>query len=288
MFQKSDKAKMSLLNHEAGQLRRDSEAKNSIVLTWQISFDHILETRPSAAELLALMSFFDGQGIPEELIRNKGAIGGEDGDDGGDMGKGGDTQCTSKSGDEDDSLSESSFDDRFETDIVTLRNYSFVSVTADAKIFEMHGLVQLATRKWLEAHGQLERWKRQYIRNLRIHMRPGKYENWTVWQMLFPHVKSALTQQPGSEESLAEWATILYYGAWYAWARGSYPDAERMSVKSMKVRKKLFKQEHQEVLHSIAMVALAYRLGGRWKEAEELEVQVMEISLRVLGEEYPF
>src|SRR5215469_12700778 len=207
MFQKSDKAKMSLLNHEAGQLRRDSEAKNSIVLTWQISFDHILETRPSAAELLALMSFFDGQGIPEDLLRNKGAIGGEDGGDGEDVGKGGDAQCTSKSGDEveNDSLSESSFDDRFETDIVTLRNYSFVSVTADAKIFEMHGLVQLATRKWLEAHGQLERWKRQYIRNLRIHMQPGNYENWTVWQKLFPHAKSALTQQPESlPESLAE------------------------------------------------------------------------------------
>src|SRR3954469_21910830 len=31
----------------------------------------------------------------------------------------------------------------------------------------------------------------------------------------------------------------------------------------------------------------SYRNQGRWKEAEELEVKVMETSLRVLGEEHP-
>lgn len=35
------------------------------------------------------------------------------------------------------------------------------------------------------------------------------------------------------------------------------------------------------------MVGLAYSLGGRWKEAEELEVQVMETTKRVLGGEHP-
>jgi hypothetical protein len=63
-FRKSDRKKTSLLNHEGGQLRRDREAKNSIIITWQISFDYILQTRPSAADLLSLMSFFDRQGIP--------------------------------------------------------------------------------------------------------------------------------------------------------------------------------------------------------------------------------
>jgi Tetratricopeptide repeat len=35
------------------------------------------------------------------------------------------------------------------------------------------------------------------------------------------------------------------------------------------------------------MVALTYHLGGRWKEAEELFVQVVETRKRVLGEEHP-
>ena len=55
----------------------------------------------------------------------------------------------------------------------------------------------------------------------------------------------------------------------------------------MKVRKKLFGQEHEETLDSMDMVGVVYGLGGRWKEAEELQVQVMEIRKRVLGEEHP-
>jgi len=35
------------------------------------------------------------------------------------------------------------------------------------------------------------------------------------------------------------------------------------------------------------MAGLAAKLAGRWKEAEELEVQVMETSSRVLGDEHP-
>ena len=53
------------------------------------------------------------------------------------------------------------------------------------------------------------------------------------------------------------------------------------------VRKKILGQEHKETLRSMGMVGLAYSLGGRWKEAEELDVQVMETTKRVLGEEHP-
>jgi hypothetical protein len=37
----------------------------------------------------------------------------------------------------------------------------------------------------------------------------------------------------------------------------------------------------------MANLASTYRNQGRWKEAEELEVQVMETRERVLGEEHP-
>jgi hypothetical protein len=70
-FRKSDREKTSLLDNEAGHLRRDWEAKNSIILTWHISFNHMRETQPSAADLLSLMSFFDRQGIPEAIIHRR-------------------------------------------------------------------------------------------------------------------------------------------------------------------------------------------------------------------------
>ena len=54
-----------LLEHDAGDLRRDGGVSNAILTIWQISFDCIRAKRRSAADLLSLMSFFDRQGILE-------------------------------------------------------------------------------------------------------------------------------------------------------------------------------------------------------------------------------
>ena len=304
-FRKSDRRRTRLLNYEGGQLRRDWQAQNSIIITWQISFEHIRGSRPSAADLLSLMSFFDRQGIPEALVRNRAEsdYGHRDEDDKRKDREGKEEEEEEEEEDEEeddeeddededegqegeDSLSGCSEDDGFEDDVQLLRNYSLISVGTD-RTFEMHALVQLATRKWLEANGKLEQWKQCYIKNLSAEFPTGEYENWTYCHALFPHAKSAITQRPKAEGSLREWASLLYNAAWYAWSKGSITEAIELSEMAMKVRKKILGQEHEDTLDSIAMVGLAYGLGGRPKEAEELQVQVIEISKRMLGEEHP-
>jgi len=52
-------------------------------------------------------------------------------------------------------------------------------------------------------------------------------------------------------------------------------------------RKRVLGTEHPDTLSSMANLASTFWNQGRWKEAEELEVQVMETSLRVLGAEHP-
>jgi tetratricopeptide (TPR) repeat protein len=277
-FRKSDRKRTSLLNHGGGQLRRDREAKNSIIITWQISFDYLLQTRRSAADLLSLMSFFDSQGIPESLLRNRIEEGNAQLDQNRDSGDNGD--------DEEDSDSQSTKSDEFEEDVLVLQNYSFISINTDGTTFEMHRLVQLATRTWLAATGQLEKWKQQYIKNLDTEFPTGKFENWAKCQELFPHAKSAAEQRPEEQESLIEWASVLYKAAWYAWRKGDGAEGEKISVKAMKTRRRLLGQEDEQTLSSIAMVGLIYSLEGRWKEAEELFVQVVETRKRVLGAEH--
>lgn len=56
----------------------------------------------------------------------------------------------------------------------------------------------------------------------------------------------------------------------------------------MEIMKRLLGEEHPHTLTSMANLALTYRLQGRWKEAQELEVAVLEIRKRVLGEEHPY
>ena len=281
-FHKNDKRKASLLNQEGGHLRRDLEAKNSIIITWQISFDHIHQIRPSAANLLSLMSFFDRQGIPEALLKTQNEAGNENtGENAGD-----DEDDDQEDDSEEDTVSDSSVDE-FEADILVLRNYSFITISMNETTFEMHGLVQLAIRKWLEASNQLERWKQQFIKNLSTVFPTGDYENWTKCQALFPHAKSAVAQQPAVDSSLQDWALILYHAAWYACAKGSYAEAATMALKATRTRQKVLGLENEKTLDSMAMLAIAYSGGGRRKEAEELQMQVMETSARVLGMEHP-
>jgi Tetratricopeptide repeat len=45
--------------------------------------------------------------------------------------------------------------------------------------------------------------------------------------------------------------------------------------------------DHPDTLTSIANLALTYRNQGRWKEAEQLFVQVMETRKTVLGVDHP-
>ncbi|KAL4946533.1 P-loop containing nucleoside triphosphate hydrolase protein [Aspergillus oleicola] len=270
-----------LLYHEAHHTHRDWESRNSILLTWQISFDHIRRIRQSAADLLSLMSFFDWQGIQEDLLRIRGIernykpIGSLE-----------EVVGSSCEGDT-DSSSEYEQDDDFETDITTLRDYSFIATNEDSTVFTMHRLVQLTVRTWLKAHGQDEMWKNRFISDLHGEFPTGEYEYWERCRSLFPHVRSAALHRPKSEDSLRNWAAPLYRGAWYALECGNISDTKDMAARSRKEIMKIGGAEDEDALKSTAMLAVAYRREGKWEEAEQLEVQVMEMSKTKLGADHP-
>jgi tetratricopeptide (TPR) repeat protein len=280
-LRQSDRQATKLLSHEGKHIDRDWEAKNSILLTWQISFDHVRRIRQSAADLLSLMSFFDWQGIPEDLLREHDidrnceplgfpqAVGNRSSDE--------DTDCSS----------EPDVDENFESDIAILRDYSFITSGEDSMVFTMHRLVQLTVRAWLKTYGQEEEWKERFIKNLYGEFPSGQYENWERCRSLFPHVRSAVLLRPKSQDSLQSWAALLYKGAWYATECGSISVAEDMAAMSRKQRMKIGGAEDEDTLDSTAMLAEAYRLEGRWEEAEQLNVQVMGTRKTILGADHP-
>jgi hypothetical protein len=55
----------------------------------------------------------------------------------------------------------------------------------------------------------------------------------------------------------------------------------------METRKRVLGVEHPDTLRSMSNLALTFHGQGRWKEAEELNVQVIETRKRVLGVEHP-
>ncbi|KAH7125055.1 hypothetical protein B0J13DRAFT_598998 [Dactylonectria estremocensis] len=279
-FRESDKKKGSLLNSDAGDLRRDETVSNSVVTTWQVTLKQIRRERPSAANLLSLMSFFNPQGIPEFVLHHyKGDL----------------TENADGVKDDED-------DDEFEDDLDVLRGYSLVSVTATRDVCEMHSLVQFCTRAWLQV----------FLWAMSRHFPSGAFETWPTCQMLLPHIESMLEEEPPNED-LQKWArnyraaeklgekavktrvnvlgeehpstlTSMTNLALTYRNQGRWKEAEELQVRVMETRKTILGEEHSNTLSSMNNLAITYRDQWRWKEAEELQVRVMEVTKNILGE----
>jgi tetratricopeptide (TPR) repeat protein len=255
-LRRSDRDRATLLKKDVGDVRRDGRASNSIIATWQISFEHIRKERPAAARLLSLMSLFDRQGIPDSLLYNHY----QEGDD---------------------------MEADFEEDMYTLASYSLVGTNVEGKEFEMHRLVQFSTKKWLELRGELEMWKESYITIMEKAFPIGRHENWTTCRRLFPHAETVLTYRPANDDYLAQWASILFNAAWYADDKGNYNTAEEMNRRALEGYKEARGMEHSDTLASMDNLALVLRHQGRYEEAEAMNRRALDGSEKVLGMEHP-
>ncbi|KAF2484018.1 hypothetical protein BDY17DRAFT_322901 [Neohortaea acidophila] len=286
--QSGAQSKRGILEIGEVDLRRDKEGEDAIMLTWCISFEHVRQVRPSAADLLALMSFCDRQSIPEDLVRRRGAekYGSGRRENDGDVGE-------EERDDEDDASlnsSETNSDDGFDDDLVILESYSFVSVTTTAAVFEMHRLVQLATRRWLESQNEQERWKERYIENLRAAFTETPSQGSVTSRVMFPHVKLALDLKPKlGSDALLTWARLMYIAAGYAVVGGyGYEhDAEKMAEECLKALEMELKDNDPKILLAMVMVARVRNRTGRCMEAEALLMRVLEAHEKALRADDP-
>jgi tetratricopeptide (TPR) repeat protein len=265
-FQEGERKRVRLLAHDAGDLRRGGGASNSILTTWRISFERIRSERPSAADLLSLMSFFDRQGIPEDLLKPSEHAPGRD-----------------KAEEVDSESSDGGTDDTFEDDIAMLRDYCLVNVNRAGDMFEMHGLVQLSTRRWLQACGLEQPFQHKYIELMNNAFPTPYYNKWTICRRLFAHVRAAAEYRPAGPDEEKAWATLLYHGGWYASAEGSYALAERMLRKAAACFERRLGEDAEATLTCRSNYANVLGIQGRFDEAETLQTQTLEKLQSLLG-----
>ncbi|KAJ5092783.1 P-loop containing nucleoside triphosphate hydrolase protein [Penicillium angulare] len=276
-FQNNDRQKISLLHYEEGHLRRDQEAKNSILTAWHISFDHIREQRPSAGKLLSLMSFFDRQGIPEGLLRVHTEI---------------NFHTINEDIDDNEGYSDQSpVDDMFENDITMLRDYSMISISADCDNFEMHRLVQLATQEWLKTQKDFEQFHEQFIKVLCDSFPRGCFEDWPICEPLFAHVLRAAAHEPNTEsstKSLSEkWAKLLYNGSMFARNRGYFNDSQRLAESYIAVMINLQGPSGLKTLRGSSLLGTILSSKGQLKKAKKIHMQGLEARKTTLGPDHP-
>jgi tetratricopeptide (TPR) repeat protein len=277
-LEKSETSKTSLLKRISKERRRDHEAVDSTILTWQVSFDHILRVRPSAANLLSLISFYDHQDIPASLLRTTvdrdATRAAEDFEMGSDPPRS-------------DTPGLSVTEDDLEKDIITLHDYLFISIPTPSS-FEMHRLVQFATRVWLESNEQYQYWAQMSIINLNWALPTStNYEHWEQWQLLYPHARASVEiSLTGSEASLHR-SSVLFKAACFAADSGSGSDAQMLAETSLRVRKRELGEEDERTLRTKNVLGHSLRQMGKYRAAEKLHRQALKGRWKVLGEEHP-
>lgn len=286
-FLKSERDKLGLLNREEESLRRDRSASKSVIVTWQISFESIRAERPSAADLLSLMSFFNRQGIQDWLVRPPGDNASQDSNT--KECKGNSSEQSECANDDDSNAlsasdaSEDSAGQAFEDDLTILRSYCLISLNKTGDVFEMHSLVQLATRKWLDVDKRTEQFKEQFISRMAREFPKGVYRNWAKCRPLFAHAEGAINHRPIGGKPLKEWAQVLYNGSWYAFGQGRYSLAEKMAKKSRDAVMGTLGHEHELTCSSMSIVAQALLSQGKYQKAEKLFVELAELQKQKLG-----
>ena len=295
ILQNDGRARMLL--SEAVDHRRDPSASNSLVSTWQLTLDRVRHERPSATDLLTLMSFFNPQGIPELALGAYAWMWGSQ--------------------------------KELQKDLDVLSGYSLVTaIGARGDMFAMHPLVQFCTQLWRSQLGDIPRWTRVFLGVMSAVYPYGTYDSWNTCRLLEPHITSLLTYEPQGPDDAQRLARLLTNAGCYRLSTGRHKQAEYLVQRALAAGQRFLGDDHVETrrimveLHMIQLesgstyssdeaefvvrdmlachvqafgadhpgtLSMAYRLGcvlgskGAFKEADYMLRATLETATRVLG-----
>ena len=254
LYNRSDVIRIQLLSKDFEDDIRDSTTKNPVSATFAISFEHIKNSHPMAADILSFISTLDAQAIPTSLIPF----------------------------DEDPVL--------FTEALGTLKAFSLITITSQDeqqnKLFGLHRLVRLAMRNWLSLSYELELWTTKAVLITSKRFPTPKHENRETCRAYLPHALVLISADQITEEQIAL-ALLQANVSWYLYTRGDYTSAELIARRSLALSEKALGQEHQSTLGTMGILAVVLGSQGRYEDAEAINQRTVKLNEEVLGQEHP-
>ena len=276
------------LSEDFEDANRDSGAVNPVVTTWYISFEQLKRDEPLAAEFLSFVACVLPQNIPRTMF----------------------PPCESQ-------LAE-------ESAIGTLRGYQFLQNTNKPDYYNMHVLIHLVTKTWLQREHQWLSYIEKVAQRLNTLMPWDSYTNWERYVDFLPHATQTtslseartsdsahelLHRVAGWNRSIGQfaasealfrlalkWPQARVSKSWIEgmrglgtvmMAQGKYSGCEKMFRRLIAVKSQLNGQEHPNTLESLTNLASLYNFEQRLTEAAQLGEKLIETKKRVLGPEHP-
>ena len=206
IFGESEPKQKALLKSKTPRdTRRDHSVSNAVLITWQMSFEQIRETDPEAADLLCLMAMFDNQAIPGLII------------------------CENREPLVFWEVAQPFID----FSLIKVQNTGHLDQAVEERLFDMHSLVQLATRNWLEVRErqgkELYKWERKSVHIMATtfpDVDSNDQKTMKNCHSLLPHASRTLEYSPKGRNASLDRATIADKVGWYLQRSGQYAKAE--------------------------------------------------------------
>ena len=240
---------IGLMSKEFRDNTRYPGSQNAVATTWLVSFDQIRKIDNTAANLLSFISCIEPKGIPQSLLPG----------------------------------SEST--EQLVDAIGTLCAYAFLTRRGDGKVFDMHSLVHLATRIWVQRESLTATTGDKATRHLATVFPSDDYANRNVWREYLPHAFRVL--QHSNETDIAEKSDLLFWVGRCLREDGRIKEAVASLEEACHWRNHHFAKDHPSRLASQHELAMTYQANGQVKEAVALLEQVVAIRARVLAEDHP-
>ncbi|KAL8784774.1 MAG: hypothetical protein Q9195_008910, partial [Heterodermia aff. obscurata] len=225
----------------ANDIRRDAnhldkDFSNSVLKTWYITFRHLKEHHPDAAENLCFMSLIFGQGIPFEYLL----------------------------------CGESIDQHEIEENVGPLIGFQLVSEERGGN-YSIHRLVQLSVQRWLSTNGDFNDQAETAVRVLYHRFPVGTRERWDTCEALVPHVDIASSYELSSLESLEKLSLLMSDLALYFVSKGNWASALERALKAQRISLDHFQEEfHMTRYRAEGTMIQVYENIGKREEAEAL------------------
>ena len=291
LLQNTEQNTVSLLSREFHDNTRHKES-NAIATTWLVSFNQIRRSDPDAADVLCYISCIEGRAIPLSILPSVQP------------------------------------EEQMIHAIGTLSGYAFLTRRGNTNCYDMHRLVHLATKVWMNKWCLSAEWRGKTAFHLAEIFPSDDYQNRAIWREYFPHALHFLrdTEDWGTHQRAdlclkvgkclgfdgRVREAIVWLSECFLWdkeqltedhpirstsqhelaraylADGQIEKAIKLLEQVVTMKKEVLAEDHPSRLTSQHQLARAYNADGQLEEAIMLMQHVVAIREKVVREDHPY
>jgi tetratricopeptide (TPR) repeat protein len=249
---------LALLQHQSSL---STDYPHTVASTWALSFEQVEQQDAAAADLLRLCAYLHPDAIPEELL----------------------TEGAAELGPRLSPVAANPL--LLNRAIQVLRRYSLVKRDPEAKVLNLHRLVQVVLKEQMDEPAQ-RAWAKRSIRAVNRAFPEAEFFyswQWERCERCLPHALLGAQWIAQQDFTFPEAARLLHVTGRYLGERGQLTQAEPLLERALSLREQVLGAEHAETARTLNVLAQVYLDLGKYEQAERLLEPALAGFERLLG-----